>query len=1030
MNYGIKKNSLMHRTIRRACSLMILFLVPLTVWGQSFNPVGSQIPGNMPKRILVLYSYNHNQPAQQIIAAGLESARIIANLRPDDYIHEYLDISPPRSPEQRQLLRQLLLNKYAGQQFDLIITVFDNALNFLLDEGRDLSPDSPCLALYAQEKPDLERAGKKVVQSPLYFDVRGTLELALKLFPQTSKILFVSGKGALDMAFENRARVDFTPWQKTLEIEYTGNRSVEELLKQVTALSEGTVVIYARVSTDITGKIYSPISVAVMLARSSIAPVFCLATSQLDTGVVGGSMVDVEALSAMLGRALAAYDGKAPLAIEPASHFARPMVNWEQVRRWKISTGRLPAGALILNRPITLWNQYKMAVVTSILVFLVLLFFIMVLAIQNRRRKIAETTARLSEARYRVLIEQAPDAIVVYDTEQNRFVDVNSRAEELFRCSRDELLKSDLSRFYPPDQSDTRVFDKSIHDYLSWTSKPAAFRFEQNILRTDGVQTLCEVHLVRLPSQGNRLIRASFIDITERKQAEEALRQSQERYRSILWIAMDGFWMINKQGHLLEVNDAYCQMSGYSKEELRTMCISDVEALEVQEQIEERIKAIMKYGRIRFESRHRHKDGHLFDVEVSVTYRDSDGGQLSAFIRDITERKRAEEERERLQVQLHQAQKMEYVGRLAGGVAHDFNNILGVILGYLDIIMDDMDPSLPLFKQLNEIRQAADRSADLTRQLLAFARKQIVSPKVMDLNETVEGMLKMLRRLIGEDIDLAWLPGTDLWPVMVDPGQIHQILANFCVNARDAIDGVGKITIETANTTFDAQYCASHIECIPGNYVMLAISDNGRGMDAETKERIFEPFFTTKGLGRGTGLGLSTVYGIVRQNNGFINVYSEQGKGTTFKVFLPYHQGRDASAEERHPEAIPAGGNETILLVEDDTAILEMTTLMLESKGYTVLTASKPSDAIRTAGSHAGKIHLLISDVIMPEMNGRELARKILSICPDIRSLFMSGYTADVIAHRGVLDQGLDFIQKPFSMTLLAARVRAVLDRT
>jgi two-component system, cell cycle sensor histidine kinase and response regulator CckA len=1019
----------MRPNIKLAYYILILCLIPLTTRGQSMDPGAPQTSTNRPKRILVLYAYNYSQPAQQRITAGLESARRIANLNPDDYLHEYLDISPPKNPEQYSLLRQLLLKKYAGQRFDLIITVFNDALTFILDEGKDLSPDSPCLALYAQERPNLERAGKKIVQSPLYFDVPGTLELALKLFPKTHKVFFVSGKSALDMAFEDKARTDFAPWQGKLEIEYTGNRSMDEVLERAADLSPGTIVIYARVSSDITGKIYSPNNVAVMLAKSSNAPVFSLATSQLDTGVVGGSMVDVEALSVMLGRTLASYEGKGPLTLEPASHFVRPMVNWEQVRRWNISAGRLPADTIILNRPPSLWNQYKMAVVTTLVIFLILFSFIIALAIQNRRRAIAETTARLSEARYRVLIDQAPDAIVVYDVDQNRFVDVNTKAEDLFGCGRDELLNSDLSRFFPPDQPDKQELAANIHEYLARPLTRAALPFERNILNASGSKTLCEVRLVRLPSEKRRLIRASFIDITERKRSEEALRQSEERYRSILWIAMDGFCLTDKDGRFLKVNDAYCRMSGYSEEELKTMYISDVEALEAQEQIAAHIEAIIHIGRVRFESRHRHKDGHLFDVEASVTYRDSDGGQFATFIRDITERKKSEEEREKLQAQLHQAQKMEYVGRLAGGVAHDFNNMLGVILGHLDMIMDEVDPAQPLFSELKEIRQAADRSTDLTRQLLAFARKQIVSPKVLDLNETVEGMLKMLRRLIGEDIDLAWLPETGLWPVMMDPGQVDQILANLCVNARDAIEGVGKITIETANATFDSEYCAKNLDCVPGNYVMIGLSDNGCGMDMETQDKIFEPYFTTKELGRGTGLGLSTIYGIVRQNSGFINVYSEPGKGTTFKIFLPYHPGKDEPMEEKSPEAILTRGGETILLAEDDAAILKVTTMMLERQGYTVLAASTPGEAIRMAEKHDGEIHLLVSDVIMPEMNGREVLKNISALWPNVKNLFMSGYTADVIARHGVLEEGVDFIQKPFSIMALAAKVREVLDR-
>jgi two-component system cell cycle sensor histidine kinase/response regulator CckA len=340
-----------------------------------------------------------------------------------------------------------------------------------------------------------------------------------------------------------------------------------------------------------------------------------------------------------------------------------------------------------------------------------------------------------------------------------------------------------------------------------------------------------------------------------------------------------------------------------------------------------------------------------------------------------------------------------------------------------------VDPAQPLFADLQEIQKAARRSADLTRQLLAFARKQTIAPKVLDLNETVESMLKMLRRLIGENIDLSWLPGNNLWPVKVDPSQIDQILANLCVNARDAIAGVGKVTIETKDSTFDETTCAAHAGFVPGEYVRLTVSDNGCGMDTETRAHIFEPFFTTKGVGEGTGLGLSTVYGIVKQNNGYIDVDSAPGQGTIFKIYLPRHAGQVVEDRKAASAEIPKGSGETVLLVEDEPAILNIAKRMLELLGYSVLAAHRPAEAIRLAEAHVGEIHLLMTDVVMPEMNGRDLAKTLLSPYPRLTALFMSGYTADVIAHRGVLDEGVCFIQKPFSIKDLAAKIRQALDR-
>jgi CheY-like chemotaxis protein len=372
---------------------------------------------------------------------------------------------------------------------------------------------------------------------------------------------------------------------------------------------------------------------------------------------------------------------------------------------------------------------------------------------------------------------------------------------------------------------------------------------------------------------------------------------------------------------------------------------------------------------------------------------------------------------------------METVGRLAGGVAHDFNNMLTAILGHAELAMMQLTSSQPVLDDLKAIKKAAQRSADFVQQLLAVARKQPVSPKVLDLNNTVGGMFKMLKRLIGEDIDLLWSPGASLWAVKIDPSQIDQILANLLVNARDAIAGVGKITIETENIAFDEADCAVHPGLACGGYVMLAISDDGCGMTKEIIGHIFDPFFTTKEIGKGTGLGLATVYGIVKQNDGYISVHSEPGKGTTFKIYLPRFVGEALKSASEGMLEIHKGRGEMVLLVEDEAAILKVSKEMLEKLGYIVVTASTPAEALRQAEAHAAAIRLLITDVIMPEMNGWELAQKVHKTKPGLKCLFTSGYTADVIEHHGVLDEGVQFIQKPFSLKDLASKVRQALER-
>ena len=345
---------------------------------------------------------------------------------------------------------------------------------------------------------------------------------------------------------------------------------------------------------------------------------------------------------------------------------------------------------------------------------------------------------------------------------------------------------------------------------------------------------------------------------------------------------------------------------------------------------------------------------------------------------EIEERELAQQERSRLEAELLRAQKMEAIGQLAGGVAHDFNNMLGVIVGYSEMILEQVDSSQQFHAELEEILKAARRSADLTRQLLTFARKQTVEPQVLDLNTIIEGMFNMLRRLIGENIDLIWLPGPDLWPINMDPSQIDQILTNLCVNARDAIAGVGKLTVETKNASFDQEYCATHAGFLPGEYVSIAVSDTGSGMDEETLAHIFEPFYTTKDVGEGTGLGLATVYGAVKQNNGFINLSSEPGHGTIFIICIPRHVETITEVRITASTEPVVHGDEIVLLVEDEPTLLQMSKSMLERLGYTVLAAGTPSEGIRLAGEYSGRIHLLVTDVIMPEMNGRALSARLL----------------------------------------------------
>nr|MEE4266528.1 PocR ligand-binding domain-containing protein [Candidatus Krumholzibacteria bacterium] len=527
--------------------------------------------------------------------------------------------------------------------------------------------------------------------------------------------------------------------------------------------------------------------------------------------------------------------------------------------------------------------------------------------------------------------------------------------------------------------------------------------------------------------------------IKDLRQAEDALRESEARHRRVLENILIGVVAHGPDTRIEYANQEATRILGLSQGQMRGTTALDPGWRFLREDGTEMphdefpanwVLSNLKPLREKVIGVDRPPNGDRAWASVNAYPEFGPGGNLQSILVtfiDISERKRYEEEKAKLEEQLRQAQKMESVGRLAGGVAHDFNNMLGVVIGNADLALDAVSADQPLHAELKEIRRAAQRSTDLTRQLLAFARQQTIAPKVVDLNEAVAGMLKMLGRLIGEDIELTWLPGEGLWRVKMDPSQIDQILANLCVNSRDAIEGVGRVTIETANKVFDETYCATHPVTSPGHFVELSLSDDGRGMERETLANLFEPFFTTKDVGKGTGLGLATVYGIVKQNNGFINVYSEIGKGTTFKVYLPRHEGDLASKSAIPASAQVQTGQETILLVEDEPTLLKITSTMLGRLGYTVLKAGSPAEAMEIAQNHESTIDLLLTDVVMPGMNGKDLAATLFDHLPELKRLFMSGYTANVIAHHGVLDEGVFFIQKPFSKQELAAKIREAL---
>ena len=663
------------------------------------------------------------------------------------------------------------------------------------------------------------------------------------------------------------------------------------------------------------------------------------------------------------------------------------------------------------------------------------------LEMQNEELRRAHAELDGARLRYFDVYDQAPLGYCTLDVD-GTVLDVNRTACVLLAIARDELVGHKLSRVVLSEDQDV------------------LYRHRRELAR-DVASTSCELRMRRRDGSviwmqlstsvgedrtGARVLRGVLSDITQRREAQAELARSVALTRATLDSMASQVAVIDARGFIVAVNRPWVTEAERHERaeddhvrvgvganlleacEPSAMVVESEERLKQMREIRDGVAAVLAGRLSHFATEYvcRSTDGDTWFRVSATPLEIVERGAVVAYT-DITGDKRAEAERALFDERLQQVAKMQSIGRLAGGVAHDFNNMLAAILTSAELALQQVAPDHPAHDELVAIQEAAQRSADLTRQLLAFARQQAIVPRAVDLNACVEPMIRMLGRLVGERVRLRWHPEPNLWTVLVDPAQVDQILANLCTNARDAMPNGGTIALSSANCVIDADYCAVHHEATPGEFVRLTVEDDGCGMGQEVLAHIFEPFFTTKELGAGTGLGLATVHGAVIQNGGFVTVSSEPSRGTRFEIHLP-RTSRKAVEPERVVQTGPVGGHERILLVEDEPAILKITARILEKQGYTVLRASTAAEAIRLAETEHEPIHLLVTDVVMPNTSGRELATELLARRPGLKCLFVSGYTADVIARHGVLDAGLEFLQKPFTIHDLAAKVRAVLD--
>ncbi len=628
-------------------------------------------------------------------------------------------------------------------------------------------------------------------------------------------------------------------------------------------------------------------------------------------------------------------------------------------------------------------------------------------------RKQMKDALRASQSRFQALVENSSDVFWLTDRDGQTLY-VSPGVTRLLGFAPEELTGQPILDMHPDD------LEAVADTFRRVLASPGTSLTWQGRRRTahGGWRLVEAVSVSRLDEPAVGAVVSNLRDRTEYETAREAMRESEAQYRAVFDGALDAMIVTDDEGRFLEANPAACELWGLPRQELVQRKI--VEFAEPGFRFEQVIEAIRKTGRFRATHPIFRPDGTVREVEASTTGGIRPGRHFTS-LRDLTGHKRMED-------QLRMSQKMEAVGRLAGGIAHDFNNLLAVITGYGDLLQRELGPQDPRLRRVEQVRKAADRAAALVRQLLAFSRRQVLQPRVLSLADVVEELVPMLGRLIGEDIELVTSKAPDVAQVKADAGQIEQVIMNLVVNARDAMPGGGKLLIATRNVELDQGWAAAHAGGRPGAYVVLSVNDTGSGMDAETLKHVFEPFFTTKGPGKGTGLGLATVYGIVKQSDGHVWVYSEPGIGTTVKVYLPRVDLGVEPALSPRPEAPLSKGSETVLVAEDEESLGEMIREILEDLGYDVLAGGVGKAALEVARGHAAPIHLLLTDVVMPGLSGRELAARLREVHPETRVLYMSGYSDEAIAHHGVLDPGVPFLEKPFGPDALTRKVREVLD--
>jgi len=1004
------------------CALSVALLVGNVGGAQD---AGNPDSGSPPKRVLLLYSFDNDEG----IYTGFDHA-LRSELRSEvrdrvEFYTEYLDLVRFPSAAHAANLVKLLKLEFSEHQPDLIVPVSYAAMQFLLEDGKELFPGTPVVALFnARRLDELQRstateAARRHITGVASTDepVR-TLDLALRLQPDTKQVAVVVGDSPVDKYWTDQLKHDFEPYSPTVKITYLSGLTMNQLVKQVAGLPPHTIILGAYFFEDAGGQFFLQEEALDLVARAADVPVYATYVSYLGHGVVGGRMTDPEnagkQIATMAARVLGGEDAaRIPIGFD---NTARDTVDWRQLQRWHISEQRLPPAALELFREASVWERYRTLILAVISLCILETILIVALLLSIQRGKHAEKALRQEKALADAVIESLPGVFVLQDREGKK-LRWNQNAERLSRFGPMKAVRlGNVADQYK--EAAQRAMDEAF--------ETGSAHLEADMLVQGGIAPYYFTG-VRVELEGKPYVAAVGIDLTENKKAEEAVRRSEAELRSFVENAPYGIGTISVQrDRFLHANPALVRLLGYGSEaEVLALTVSrdlysdgDASGFRPQPTRADFFSAV--------EFTWKRRDGKPVAVRASgrrLSNPEHGGDLLEIIAEDVTARRLLEE-------QLRHAQKMEALGQLAGSVAHDFNNLLGVIIGYSELLSANLNAIGEAGTRLEIIKKAGVRAASLTSQLLAFSRRQVLEPRVLNMNSVVTETQRMLQRLMGEDIEQKILLDPALGKTKADPGQLVQVIMNLAVNARDAMPTGGQLTIQTANVSFEDVTNFDGVAVPPGQYVMLSVSDTGTGMDSETQARIFEPFFTTKEAGRGTGLGLATVYGIVKQSGGYVFADSAPRQGTVFSVYLPrVHQPvEDASTPPHQIKTLPPG-SATLLVVEDERAFRDLLHEGLRARGYEVLVASNGVEALRVAEQHDGPIRLLITDVIMPQMSGPELAKCLAQVRENTDVLYMSGYADDKLNAIASSDGELTWMQKPFYIDDLVRKIQEILQR-